>query len=463
MTWLDFIQTVRVRALEESDGQDRVWDAETRRTATQDTEAKAGRQPASFLPKRARSLLAKVKEATLPERLSLPTVPGWFSLVWVAAFLAGWWLAALGQEQEINLLALPLIGILAWNIAVMAWSLITSFGKPHEPVWLSRMLDRWVATPDPDASSDALLSAARVKFRHLSWSPSLQRLACQLHAWLHIGAAMLALGSLFGMYVHGWSKEYRAVWESTLLDEKSAETFLGALFTPASKVTGITIPLDRLPAMHRHAGRPADTPGEALPWIHLYAATLGLLVITPRLLLALWDISRARAVAKRTLNGSEWRGYVQRLLSHVDGSGTPAWVLTHGLHADATTQDLWRHSAHKLWPDVGRLSFASVPVGEETEFVSSWTTGAHRVLLIFNMASTPEAEVHRGLAQSLLEKNGGAEGVLALVLALDDREIRKRWSGFGDSEKRLSDRHASWKQMMIGLDVKWADASASSI
>jgi len=457
MSWPDFIQTVRVRALEESDGQDLAWDAETRRAATQTALGKMGKQAqaASFLPQRARLLLARVKDAKVLEHLAFPTVPGWFSLVWVAAFIAGWWLAALGQEQEINLLALPLIGILLWNFAVMLWSLATSLGKPKEPLWLSRMLERW-SPRDPEATADPLLTAAKAKFHHIAWSPSLQRLAYKLHAWLHLGAAILALGSVVGMYAHGWSKEYRAVWESTLLQEESASSFLGTLFAPASKITGIAIPLDQLPAMHRRAEHPAQAPGEALPWIHLYAATLGLMVILPRLLLALWDNTRASGIARLTLNGDDWRGYHQRVLAMVDGNGAPAVVLTHGLNADAAAQERWRHVAHKLWPDVGRLSFQSIPVGGEAEFVSTWTPGADRLLLIFNMASTPETEVHRGLVEGLLKKDGRQAGATSCTLVLEDIEIRKRWSGFADSEKRLNDRTASWHEAMSTLPVTWA-------
>ena len=454
MTWNRFINTVKVRAIEEADGQDRIWDAETRRTTTQVAQSRAGKQVGAFLPYRAGMLLGQMKETTLAGRLTLPVVPGWFALVWIGAFLMGWWLAALGQEQEINLLALPLIGVLLWNFAVMSWSLVTSFGKPHAPVWLGRMLERW-APKDADAASDPLLAAARLKFHHLAWAPSLQRLACLMHAWLHIGAAVLALGSIVGMYAHGWSKEYRAVWESTLLNEESAAKFLGTLFTPASQVTGIAIPLDQLSAMHRRSDQPAPLSGEALPWIHLYAATLGMLVILPRLLLAGWDLARARSIANVTVSGPEWRGYYQRLLSFTDGNGSAALVLTHGLSADPVAQDRWRQVAHRLWPDVGALAFHNVPVGGEPEFVTTWEPGADRILMIFSMASTPEAEVHRSLVEGLLKKDGRSEGALSCTLYLDDLEIRKRWSGFADADKRLADRTNSWKQTMDGLPVSW--------
>ena len=97
MSWQDFIQTARVRALEEAAAQDQVWDSETRRMAVQIAQSRAGRQPSSFLPSRANWLMEKVKDATLKDHLNLPAVPGWFALVWIGAFLVGWWLAALGQ------------------------------------------------------------------------------------------------------------------------------------------------------------------------------------------------------------------------------------------------------------------------------------------------------------------------------------------------------------------------------
>jgi hypothetical protein len=286
----------------------------------------------------------------------------------------------------------------------------------------------------------------------------LERLTYRFRAWLHIGAALLALGSIGGMYAHGWSKEYRAVWESTLLDESGAERFFGALFRPASVVTGQKIPLSEVRAMRRHAGAPAERPDDALPWIHLYAATLGLFVLVPRALLTLLELSRARAVAGKALGSGDWQTYAQRLRSMVGGAGAPALVLTHALAHDRVAQDRWRHWAYLHWRDVGQLGFEQVPVGRETEFVNAWAPQATRVMVVFNMAATPEQEVQRTLVQALVKKlqgAGGAGGGTPLLLALDDVDLRKRWGGFGDLPARLAERASAWSEAMDGTGAAW--------
>ena len=63
-------------------------------------------------------------------------------------------------------------------------------------------------------------AAVRERFAELAWPLAWRRLQGQARAWLHIGAAAMALGSITALYARGWSREYRAVWESTLLHEE---------------------------------------------------------------------------------------------------------------------------------------------------------------------------------------------------------------------------------------------------
>jgi hypothetical protein len=64
---------------------------------------------------------------------------------------------------------------------------------------------------------------------------------------------------------------------------------LGASTTARIQV----LPLEQLEAMHRSAGV-TPQPAAALPWIHLYAGTLLVLVIVPRLLRAGVGLMRGR-------------------------------------------------------------------------------------------------------------------------------------------------------------------------
>jgi hypothetical protein len=112
--------------------------------------------------------------------------------------------------------------------------------------------------------------------------------------------------------------------------------------------------------------------------------------------------------------------------------------------------------AHKRWRDVGAIEFHSIPVGGEAHFIASSPHPGARCLLVFNMASVPEAEVHRWLAEALISqmKDGKAPGS-SLLLALDDSDLRKRWGGYADLEKRLEEKSQSWRSLMEGLNVSW--------
>lgn len=458
MTWPSFLQTARVRAVEETDAEGSVWDGELRREVTREAAQKA-KEMNAFLDHRSALLAKKGRYATVSGSLNVPTTPPWLvSLGWASTFVVGWCLAAVGQESEINLLALPLILILGWNAVVVLWSLWPGLHKPdaHDDDWRERVLKRLERPTTPAPQAPAWMPAATARFRELVRVPALQRLECRFRAWLHIGAALLALGSISAMYARGWSKEYRAVWESTLLDEASATKFFCAMFSPASLVTGQAIPLDQLPGMRRRPGEAAPNPGDALPWIHLYAATLGLFVLIPRVLLTLLENSRAKAVPGRALSTPDWQAYAHRLRSLAEGAGAPALVLTHGLAHDTAAQDRWRHWAYLHWRDVGQLGFESVPLGGETEFVNAFVPSSARVMLVFNMAATPETEVQRALVHSLGNKlkEGQSPGA-TLLLALDDVDLRKRWAGFGDLPARLAERSAAWSDAMNESGAIW--------
>jgi hypothetical protein len=458
VTWPAFLQTARVRAVEETDAEGKVWDAELRRSVTREAGQGITNRD-DFLQRRATLLAGKGSYGFLAPLLKLPGVPPWAAaLGWIGAFVIGWCLAAVGQESEINLLALPLIILLAWNAVMVVLSLWPGQHKtePHEEGWREALLKRFERKERAGEKPDSQAVRVVARFRELVWDLALQRFAFRFRAWLHIGAALLALGSISAMYARGWSKEYRAVWESTLLDETGATKFFGALFAPASAVTGQAIPLAELPGMRRHASEAAKVPGDALPWIHLYAATLGLFVLVPRVLLTLLELSRARAVPGRALQGSDWQAYAQRLRSLVEGAGSAALVLTHGLTPDATAQDRWRHWAYLHWRDVGQVAFEKVPPGAEREFADAWSPAATRVMLVFNMAATPEPEVQRTLVDSLVGKLKGVKGTgPSLLLALDDADLRRRWAGFGDLPARLAERASVWNEVMRGSGAVW--------
>ncbi len=455
LRWDDFLQLSRVRAIEEADAKREFWSLETRRAATQEAAAGAANPPIEDLLSRRSSLLLERAPSTPPD-WKAPDMPPLLKFsCWAAAFAVGWVFAAVGQESEINLLALPLIGVLAWNVVVIILSVIfpakaEASGKPAgglTGVWLSRF--------QKENSRLAGAKASSADFLKLVERPVRQRLAVQLRLVLHLGAAFLALGSISAMYARGWSKEYRAVWESTLLDEHGAAAFFGGLFAPASAVTGIKTPVEDLPVMRRGPSTPAERPGQALPWIHLYAVTLALGVVLPRFILTGWETWRLGRIPGAALRTPDWADYKARVWSQIDRGGANVEVLIHGLSPDdATGQDRWRLAVHEIWPDAGGIRFLGVPVGEESAFLEKWQPGDARHLLLFSMAATPEVEIHRWLVDATAAKLRSIQPASSLKVALDDETLKKRWLGLADGQTRLRDRRQVWEQVLHGAEAE---------
>ena len=408
-----------------------------------------------FLPERAQALVSQSRERGVPGSLAVPSVPSWISWAGLlAAFAAAWWFAALGQDREINILSLPLITIIAWNVIVMMISLLHGINRhgTEAPRWLVALHDRFSARDD---TASNWLAPLKARFREIAWPVALQRLGFRFRCWLHMAAALFAFGAIAAMYSRGWSHDYRAVWESTLLSEDGARRFFGALFALASAVSGVTIPLDELAAMHRIASAPAPGPGAALPWIHLYAWTLTIFVIAPRIVLAWLERRRSEAVVSLALRSIEWTQYAQRVRDDGETSGAPATFITYALVGDDAARDRWRKLARKRWRDLGPAECESVPVGRESEFAESWTPGTTRVLLIFNLSSTPETEVHRALVEKLIERAQSVKAAVSFAVTLDDADLKRRWSGLADGEERLKARTSSWHETFRGLHVEW--------
>jgi hypothetical protein len=126
-----------------------------------------------------------------------------------------------------------------------------------------------------------------------------------------------------GLYLRGLALEYRAGWESTFLDAAMVHSIVAFAYAPGCVGTGIPVPDASAVTAIRS---PADE--NAARWVHLMAATVALVVIVPRLVLAfiagIAERHRARHVAL-PLN----EPYFQRLLRGYRGGAARVRVIPY--------------------------------------------------------------------------------------------------------------------------------------
>ncbi len=468
MDWNDWQSILRWRAVEEGDADGALLNEERRREATARTRAgmtadevktnPLGPREAAFLLRRARWLEEEVigcngSLVRIMERLT--TIAGrrsWIALGWLAAAAAGYVLAGLGQQAEFNLLALPLVGLLLWNAVVMLWALLLELRQSQDSPMLTWLAQR-VSSAEPDrplAEAGEPLTGISVdqRFALLAQTPAMERWQRRFRAWLHVAAALMALGSIVGLYARGWSHEYRAVWESTILSVEKAQLFLGTLFRPASALLGVEIPLHELRDMHRTGGV-AQQPSPALTWLHLYAGSLLVLVVLPRLALAGFTVWRTHAVLAGQMRRLGWQSYLVRTLRAVEGGQETVTVLVHGGHGTPAHQEVWARGVRERFGQMIQPEFGVIPHGEEDDFTASWKPPQPRVALVFNLATTPEAEVQRRLVLEIYRALQSAQRGAELLVLLDATSIGNRWS-----PEKWAGREKLWTDLLAGIGVQ---------
>lgn len=467
MDWNDWQRVLKWRALEEGDADGVLVNAERRREATAHTRAGLTSEEISgdVLEERSESFLDKRAEwldreavgwrGELIRVLDLLCVPqgrwSWALVGWALALLTGYWFTDLGQASEFNLLALPLVGLLAWNAVVIVLGvlceLIPTSAVAGRGGWVAEFLAHGISRMGKASKEvgSGVAETVRTRYEELAWPLAWRRLQMRLRMWLHVAAALLAIGGAAALYARGWSHEYRAVWESTLLGESEAKAFFETLFKPASKVLRVPVPLDQIAGMHRTSGK-VEKPAPALPWIHLYAGTLLVLIVLPRLLLAGLGVARCGRVIAQPARALHWGGYLRTLLRAVEGGSERIQVLVHAIEPTLTHREVWDRGVRERFGGMARAEYVRIPAGEEDEFAAAWQPICANLVMLFNMATTPEAEVQRRLVsdvrQRLLTKHAEPE----LIVLLDGTSLAGRWS-----PEKIAGREQLWSQMVEGL------------
>jgi hypothetical protein len=448
---------VVVRAIETADASREIWSDADRVWATRAAAEIVGERTAddAFLGRRASLVLERVAERFPRVRalLRVASPRRWLTpLAAIIAFIVGAAGVDIGPAHRINLLAPPVLALLAWNLGVYA-ALAAAALAPRR---LSRRgaaagpIRHTIITALRDASRPSRksiaprpLAAALGRFA-VDWPALAMPLWRARAAWLlHLGAAMLAAGAIAGLYIRGIALEYRAGWQSTFLDAGDVARLLHAVLAPGAWLTGIAIP----GAVHLRtiAG---GSPGEnAAAWIHLYAATLLLIVIVPRLALAGVAGVHARRLTRQFPLALE-ASYFQRLL-HARQEGTAHVIaLPYSFAIAAANRDGLAKLLTRVFQSVVDIAwYPPIAYGDDAlpDLPASALAG---VVALFSLSATPERENHGAFVVALAARLAGRAPLIAIVDASD-------FAGrFRDQPQLIAERRASWQQALAAHDVE---------
>ncbi len=447
----------------------------------------------AFVARRAELLTARFAERSPKAHRAVEALRWrpWIGVVLPLAALAiGAAAEHIADRGRVSILAFPLLGIVAWNLAVYLWLAVRKFpglaaGEGGTSGWTRRLvagvradLGRRVQGPLAGALGNFAVDWAR---------RSAPLVAARAARVLHLSAALLAAGAMAGLYVRGLAFEYRAGWESTFLDANAVHAILSFYLQPAAWILGQPFPAVEQIAALQWGG--AATGENAARWIHLHATTALLAVVVPRLALAAIAWNRERALsAGFPLEFGE--PYFRRVLA--DWRESPAHVRVAAYAytpSEAAAEGLHKLAAHLFGRDVRVHSAPPVAYGGEDELAAHLgtqppstgsgsterpdtpppasgstarpdTPAPDLAIALFNLGSTPETENHGVFLDAL-----AGQARSNLVVLVDESPYRKRLGAQAGADARLAERRQSWSGFAEsrGLRAVFADLEAPDL
>lgn len=447
---------VLVRAIELADQKKEVLSEDDRMYASrsarelaqwQASDKHADVTPDDFLQQRSEQILKRLAERTPAFAGFAKRSTGLRALAWLLPVLAlalGAALDRITDPHRVDLLSAPLLLIIAWNLLVYLGLLISLFipgratGGPKSGL-IRRLSVGKLAVPRkvPPVLATGLLSFMG------EWSQLSAKLtAARLGRTIHLSAAMFALGAVLSLYGRGLLSQYAAGWESTFLDATQVHSLLSVLFAPAIAVfqlQGFT--LAEIEALRF----PQTTaPEGGARWVHLYAATIFLLVVLPRLVLALVANWRAARLSRRFPLDLDQPYF--RKLNETIGAGTGGMlrVLPFSFTVDEARHRGLGQIAIMLFGEQGRMMLRpSTSYGEEPREVLRDVDindpNVTMTAVLFNLTATPEKENHGAFLDYLVKASPRGIAVL-----LDESSFVER---MGQADQRgLAERTALWQE-----------------
>lgn len=426
-----------------------------------------------FLHERAKRVIAA---AQLPADIRALALQGagvsrWMVLaVLLGAFALGFAGHAITDPHRVDLLSPSLIGIVVWNVlvyALLAVNWVRSLIKRKktvvallEPVqgqttqaeqaaaapsgWLQKLQARkW------SVSRGTGLRKMALNFERNWWQINQRPRHAQWALAIHLGAAMLALGALASLWLTGLTKAYQVGWESTFLSPSAVQTCLNILFAPVQHLLG-TAPwtLDEITALQGWAtdGKPEiaagisqflEQPTVGQRWVQLYSLLLGMMVIAPRLVLALWQGVKVWWLNQHLALPLQ-QPYFQKLQRDWAGRATALQVQPYSLDITPEREAALRsHVAQNYGVGAQLIVLPTLAYGSALPDASN---GNAQQVLLLNLAATPEVEIHGALLAQVLNLWGPQTDVWLWAA-----DFRARNTG---APARVQEREQLWKEFV---------------
>lgn len=444
---------VLVRAIETIDDKHTILSDDDRTYASRSAKELAQWQAADsksavtaehFLQQRAELLLKRLAERNPPFAAVIARRGGWSGLSIVLPLLAlvlGAGLDRIGDPHRVDLLSAPLLGIIGWNLLVYLILLVWIFVPTSTTGWATHGMLRSMAGARGvlPRKLPNVLSAALTDFMWQWTELSAPLNRARLARIMHASAAGFAIGAMLSLYARGFLFEYRAGWESTFLSAGQVHAILSVLFAPATAL----LPLQGFTVADIEAlrfSRPPTTLGGAR-WVHLYAATLFLLVVVPRLALAgfaHWQARRLRSAFPLDLG----QPYFRKLGDQI-GIAVPVVlrVLPYSFTVDEARDRGLAEVGKALFGEQARVMLRpSSAYGDEPD-AALGATGLDDdqttcTAVLFNLAATPEKENHGAFLDHLVRTS--KRGIAVLI---DESSLAER-----ADPARLAERVVLWQQ-----------------
>lgn len=362
----------------------------------------------------------------------------------LVALLAGGLTERISNPHRLDLLSLPLLGILGWNLLIYFLLILMAALPRLRPHWPHLAAPTWLKTGHTPlhGRQTPLASTAIASFASLWHRLAAPLNSARLKRIMHLSAALFGLGVALSLYARGLTVEYRVGWESTFIDTTQVQALLNVLFMPVVSLFG----LPPFSAEEVAALRFGPTGGlaDGARWVHLYASLLALIVILPRLVLA--GAARWREIRlRRTFPLDLDLPYFRKLLGALSPVPLLLRVLPYSFAIDEARDHGLKLLARSILGETAQIMLRpSTDYGSEPqESMAGAEPGddhATMTAVLFNLSATPEKENHGEFLQYLAQALPGK-----VMMVVDTSAYAQRLGKEDGAIERLTQRKRLWQ------------------